>query len=374
MNRRMLLKGTAATGSGLLLANRLGASISLAQAPSYTAEVIYEFTDFATDEYSSSADGGFSAVSPDGIIVGWDWVDGVLAPVTWDLTGARTPLDTGDIQYARSWFIEAGANGYLAGYLAETEEDDSPYIGVLWANGVPTQLDAGGGRRVYPSAVNGNGVVGGHVDGVPTRWIDGKLEQCPVPDGAIKAFVSAVAENGDGYGYSYDANFHIDSLFRWTADGSVQPIEFPSEVTANSLEKVNLPTFAGVFENGDFVLALSWVDAAGPAAGSWIYEQGTPQAVASSAEDTFAQVSLASNPADMFGMMNRGETSPSGFTGQTRWIDGVPYALQDSVALPGDVTSFSVRGVTAGGVIVASTYVHSDTPNPAYILALHPSI
>ncbi len=373
MNRRMLFKGAAAVSSGLLLADRVRSNGALAQAPSYTAKVIYEFTEFAGERYKVQADGGFQAVSPDGVIAGWDWVDGMLAPVAWDLSGTRTALDTGDIRFARCWPLVAGANGYLAGNLAETEAQDAPSIGVLWSNGRPTRLDAGGGISVSAKAVNGNGVVGGHVDGVATRWVDGTPEQFPVPDGAEGALVLALAENGDGYGCAYDAEGYAGSLFHWEAEGSVEQIALPAEVTANGLEKLYPPVFAGLFGDGGAVLSLSWIDATGFASGSWIYGQGEPQAVASSAEDTYANVGIALSTAEMFGSMDQASGEPTGFTGPARWIDGVPYSLQDGTALPADVTYFRVQGVTTDGVIVASTFVTSNTPYPAYILVLGPS-
>ena len=375
MKRRTVLKGAAAAGSGLLLANRAKLSGALAQRPAYTAGVIYEFTEFAGESYKVQADGGFQAVSPDGTIAGWDWVDGVIAPVTWDLSGTRTPLDTGDLQFARSWALVAGPNGYLAGNLSETEADDSLIVGVLWSDGIPTRLDAGGGSDVIARAVNGSGVVGGHIDRVPARWVDGNVEQFPVPEGADGAVVVALAENGDGYGFSFDSEGHALSLFCWKADGAMEQIELPAEVTANGLENLYPATFAGIFENGDFVLSLSWVDATGYSTGSWIYQQGIPQAVVSSAEDTYASVSIALRSADMFGSMDQASGGDTiGFIGPARWIDGAPYSLVDAATLPEDITYFSVRGVTADGVIVASTFVTSDTPYPAYILVLRPSV
>ncbi len=372
MKRRSLLKGAAA-GSALVFSSRLGVHHTRAQAPSYTAEVVYEFTEFAGESYRVQADGGFQSVSPDGVIAGWDWVDGILAPVTWDLSGTRTALDTGDIQFARSWPLVAGANGYLAGSLAETGADDSPIIGVLWSNGNPTRLDAAGASTVGARAVNGNGVVGGVVDAIATRWVDGKPEQLPVPDGAEGTLVLALAENGDAYGCAYDAEGYALSLFRWKKDGSSEQIELPAQVTANGLEQLYPPQFAGFFEDGGFVLSLSWVDALGYASGSWIYGQGEPQAVVSSAEDTEANVNFAPSTADMFGSMDQATGAPTGFIGPTRWIDGVPYSLQDATALPADVTYFSIRGVTSDGVIVASTFVSGSTPYPAYILVIRPT-
>lgn len=371
MNRRTLLKGTVA-GSAFIVSSRIGVDRTLAQMPSYTAEVIYEFTEFAGESYVVQADGGFQSVSPDGVIAGWDWVDGVLAPVTWDLTGARTALQTGDIAFARSWPLYAGPNGFIAGTLSETDALDSPSLGVLWTNGVPARLDDGGGHDVNVRAVNGNGTAGGNIDGIPSRWTDGKLEQFAVPDGASGVVITSLAENRDGYGVSYDENGLVLSLFCWRADGAVEEIVLPAEMTANSLSHIYSASFPGAFENGDFVMSASWMDASGIASGAWMYQQGQPQAVASSADDTYADVNVALEAGDMFGSMDQASPGSIGFIGPAGWIDGAPYSLKDATTLPADVTYFRVRGATVDGVIVASTFVTSDTPYPAYILALQP--
>lgn len=372
MKRRTLFKGAAVAGSSLMLADRVGLHGTLAQAPSYTAEVIYEFTEFKDEMYSPSTDGGFQAVTPDGVIAGWDWVDGRIAPVTWDLAGARTALDTGDIQFVRSWVVYTGPNGYLATNLGETDAPDAPAIGVLWSNGVPARLDGNGGASVLVRAVNGRGVAAGAVDDVPARWVDGVLEPSPFPDGAAAAIVTALAENGDGYGFTYDAEGYLLALFRWASNGSSEPIELPTEVTSNRLDRIHSARYAGIFENGDFVLALTWEDALGLSTGSWIYEQGIPRAIASSGEGTMARVRLALDAGNMFGSMERdGADSTIGFSGPARWIDGTPHSLKDSTTLPEDVPNFSVHGVTTDGVIVASTF-YSDA-HPAYILVLRPA-
>lgn len=371
MNRRTLLKGTAA-GSALMFSMRLGVHRSRAQAPTYVAEIIYEFTEFKGESYVVLDDGFPWGVTRDGLITGNERVDGVVRPVTWDLAGTRSLLDTGDIPFLSAQLVYPGPAGYLVGNLLQQSDPESLAAGVLWTNGTPTLVEANPSGSVSANAVNSSGMVVGSMSKAPARWIDGQTEQLPIPDGADSASISSLTEEGDGFGTARTSTA-ISSAFMWKRDGSVEPFTFPDEMTANGLEEVSFASIPAFFENGDFVFSATWNDASGSIGGSWLYQAGVPQKVASSAEDTFAGVRYALDPQTMIGSMNHGAGAATGFTGATIWIDGIPYSLQELTTFPEGITTASVRGITADGTIVASSFVSSSDQPKTYILALRPA-
>lgn len=371
MNRRTLLGGAAASAA-LLCGSRIDVRRSLAQAPAYTAETIYEFTVFSEGSYSPLSDGNIYGVTPDGVITGRDWLDGKLVPVTWDLNGNRTVLDMGDIPFATTRNLVPGAAGYLVGNVAESVDPGALNIGVLWTGGVPSLIEPNNLAGAVANTVNGEGVVAGSMNDMASRWVDGQVTQLPVPEGSDWSTIRALAENGDAYGYAYSADGGVTSLFKWTMEGDVEAIPIPEEVAASGVSEVQSVGFPGVFADTGFVLSLDWSDPNGSSSGSWIYEGGVTQRVESSAANTLGRVSHALNTSNMIGFTNPGEGNPLGFIGPTQWIDGVPYSLEALTTLPPGLPLSSGRGITADGVIVATTFSFGSESPPAHILVLRP--
>lgn len=372
MNRRTLLGGAAAS-AGLLIGSRLDRRHASAQGVSYVAESVYEFTESKEETYSPFSDGYFWGVTPDGTITGRDWVEGKLAPVTWDLGGTRSVLNTGDISFATTRNVVPGPPGYVVGNVAEADDPEAPSVGVLWTNGEPRLVESNPIGGVNASTVNSSGVVAGSMGSAAARWIDGLVAQLPLPEGADWSTIGALAENGDAFGYSYAADGGGITAFKWTIDGIVEEIPFPEEVFANGLIEVNSISFPGVFDDGSFVLSLGWNDASGYPSASWIYAGGTQHRVESSATNTHGRVSHAPSPSNMVGYINPGEGNPLGFIGPAQWLDGVPYSLETLTTLPSGIPLSSARGITDDGVIVATTFSFGSESSPAHILVLRPN-
>jgi hypothetical protein len=372
MNRRTLLK-VAAASSGVLLGSRFELRHSFAQAPAYTAESVYEFTEFTKATYSPFTDGYFWGATSDGKITGRDLVDGKLVPVTWDLSGTRALLDMGDIPFATTRAVVPGPMGYLVGNVSEVDDPAAPSVGVLWTDGVPSLVDPNATGSVNANTVNSSGVVAGAVDGAPARWVDGQASQLPIPEGAEWSAIYALAGNGDAYGTSAAGDSGVGTVFKWTVDGSVENIALPDEVTANGLVKVMTVAFPGVFDNGSFVLSINWEDASGFRSGSWIYDGGVATRVQTSGANTDGRVSDALDASNMIGYINAGEGDALGFTGPTQWIDGAPYSLDALTTLPPGLPMSNVRGITADGVLLATTFSLGSESPPAHILVLRPA-
>lgn len=369
MNRRTLLTGAAAS-AGLLIGTRFDQRHSSAQGIAYVGESIYEFTEFKEGAYSPFSDGYFWGVTPDGIITGRDWVEGKLVPVTWDLSGTRSVLNTGDIPFATTRSVVPGPGGYVVGNVAEVDDPEAPSIGVLWTNGEPRLVESNPLGGVNANTVNSTGMVAGSMNDVAARWIDGQVDQVPLPEGADWSTVGLLAENGDAYGYSFAGGGGGVTPFKWTVDGSVEVIPIPEEVTANGLIEVTSVSFPGTFADGSFVLSLTWNDASGYPNASWIYAGGVPQRVESSGANTYGRVTAALEPTNMIGYTNPGEGDPLGFTGSTQWLDGVPYSLDALTTFPPGLQMSSVRGMTADGILIGSTFSFGSEAPPAHILVL----
>src|SRR6478735_11390760 len=141
VNRRTLLKG-AAGGSTLMFSMRVGVHHSRAQAPSYVAELIQEFTTFREESYAFASDGMVSAVTSDDTILGTAVIDGRTSPVIWDLSGAQSLLDTGDIPFGAAWNLFVNESGMIAGNFTEEPKLTSRGFSVVWDDGIPAILDA----------------------------------------------------------------------------------------------------------------------------------------------------------------------------------------------------------------------------------------
>lgn len=362
MNRRSLLTGAAA-GSIVLFGSQFGRHRTSAQAPAYTSEVIFEFTELAGESYSPFTDGYLFGVSSDGVLSGRLRVDGKQIPVTWDLSGAVTQLDTGDRQFVDTSGVFAGLGGIVVGSIYDGPDASGPTTGIVWTDGVPTFLE---GDIIF-RAVNGDGMYAGSLDSAAARWTNGTVEQLALPSGATWSAVTTLAENGDGYGAASDDERILGLPFIWKADGSVEEFAYPDELSSADLE-VQSFNVVGIFENGDTAITAFWKDGEHYLNGAWLRQDGiyTPVPPLTAGQ----QVSLAVAPAPdrLFGSVSgQGEA-----VGPTEWIDGMPYLLKDVTSAPDGVRLGSIRGVTDDGVVIA-TNSRVNNEGPAFILALHPA-
>lgn len=371
MNRRTLLKG-AAVGAGMMLPSLPAVHRVWAQGPSYVGEVIYQFTEFTGTEYSLASDGLFSRVSRDGVIAGRDVVGGVAVPVTWDLAGERTLLDTTGVLVAKTGGVYAATNGYVAGTVYETTGADAPGIGVLWTNGVLSRLVDEDGLGVRVNVVNEQGTVAGSMNSSPCRWADGSVERLPLPEGATSAEVVDLSDAGDGYVVARGSEGIIGSPSIWRRDGTLDEIQLPAELVAPEIDTIAFISFPGVFPDGSFVLRSSWSSGDAHPSGSWLYEGGVPTPIANNGGTTMAAVNSALTAGNMIGSIYAGD-EPRELAGPAQWIDGVPYLIEPATAGLGELEIDSLTGMTADGALVGWTGLDLDPLTLPSILVLRPT-
>lgn len=363
MNRRTFFMGTGAIACAAVAPNLRGITLA-AQTPMYQGEVIYEFTDFAGPTWDWSTDGRVDGVSRDGLIVGRDRVEGRMVPCSWDLTGARTVLDTGALEFDSWDHMRISPGGQLAGTFLGVSGDSASARAVSWASGSIELLPADEGIRTWVSFINDAGVISGVAYGLTSRWTKAGLETLPLPEGSTFASARFLDQSGIVYGTYVDQMLGlVADPWRWNADGSVDSITLPDELTAvRAVTTLGAQTGVPiVFDNGDFMLTSAWRVGDVSTAGSWLNAGGQ-----------YSPLMNGEAPADF---LAETAESPERIAGSTIagspafWENGMVTRYEDVSTLPESVDLAGITGFATDGRIVAESSSLEQAPK---IVLLHP--
>lgn len=368
MNRRLFLKSAGAIATVPMI-TRLGGSGASAQAPMYQGEVIYTFTDFAGPTYDARTDGRINKVSLDGLVVGRDLIDGRAAPCTWNLSGERTVLDTGALEFGAWDSMAVSAGNQLAGTYEEVAGDSSIRRAVSWSSGTPALLPSDGAQISYVRFINDAGTVAGRAGDQVMRWSGAKTENLQFPEGAASGMPWCLDPSGAAYVTPYDSelNFFGQPL-RWNSDGSIDALGLPEELASPAAEGV-VTAVSGipiVFDNGDFLFYARWSIGEQLYTGSgWLNSGGqyTPLLNAGAPTNFWASAALSPN-------LIAGISDPLGPESTAAlWSDGAVTPFQDITVLPGGTSLHSLVGMTADGTVV---FTGRDATETLQLLVLRP--
>ena len=365
MNRRTLLKGAAA-GSTLMFSMRLGVHHSRAQAPSYVAELIQEFTTFKEESYVFASDGIAVAVTSDDTILGTAVVDGRTSPVIWDLSGTQSVLDTGDIPFGGVWNLFVNKSGMIAGSFSEEPKITSRGFIVVWDEGIPAVLEASDpAKSAVVLGLNDDGVIVGGTASVATRWIDGKMEQLPVPAGAETSAVVAVARSGDGYGWARTNSDGIVGLpWIWRLDGTIGDLSLPESLLGDPAVEIAGLRYPALYDDGGYVVVIGQAIDDVYQSDAFVFDGIGFTPLPTLALDTHSSVSFAPSAAEIYGTI----TGVGESTGPTVWIDKQPTLLRGQVTVPPGTNLGTIIGATSTGELVARTSPFGDATIPGTLL------
>lgn len=333
MNRRRFLAMSAA-GGAVLSAGKFGIHPTVAQAPQY------ELVDLAVfaDQDADGQTGSFQQISDDGVIGGYDVVDGAKVLAIWDTSGQQTLLDTIGLPYTEVNWMRMNGAGKITALFMDAESHSSETV--LWQ-----EADGEGvvfGSRAWVVSISPNGNMSGQVKHVPTRWIAGESQAIDIPSGQAGGTVAAINDAGDAvvlFGNQTDIISHPPVL--WRADGTTQQLEWPPEVVEAAETKHFSATVPVMFENGDFVLNYSIDGEFGPRPLAAIYGSGVPENIQGKASLDMAMIMGASGPDFMIGM-------------DQIWIDGVPQPIGPLVSTPVEISSTNLLDINSKGEIVGT--------------------
>ncbi len=363
MNRRGFLKGSGAMAAIPVVGRFAGGAVS-AQTPMYEGEVIYTFTEFAGTAYDFQLDGTIDAASTGGVIVGSDRVDGQVVPCSWSLTGERTVLDVGTLDYAGWRNMAVSPNGQLAGTLELSPDDPLLASAITWASGTPEALPANDPASSFARAVNDAGVVAGSASQQAARWTGSGLEMLTSPPGAVGSTISLVDSAGAVFGTFLDSEFGvIGTPWKWNLDGSVESIALPDELIGSGFDKMigGYTRVSAPFENGDYLLSARWKVGEIWTSGSWLNASGHYRAIESGGVPADLIVFEAPSPDQLIGY------GPN--FAPAIWTNGTLSLLADVSILPAGVSPSRVIGVVNDGRIVMTASTAEETPQ---IVVLRP--
>ncbi len=332
--------------------------------------MIYEFTDFLGETYSQIVDGRVASANASRVITGRDVVDGKSVLCTWDISGARTVLDTGDLVFGSTGVtMPVSQSGLMAAGVYAGLDWSTQSMGVSRASGEPELLPTSDPTaNVFIFTINDAGVVGGEAAQHATRWVAGELEQSPPAAGAVRSSISQLNEAGDGYGGSFN-DTGVFEAFIWKAAGAIEFLPMPDELTTSASVVISNLYFPVLFDDGGYVLVADAKDGDLDIGGSWIMGTGSYTKLPSPTETSQSRVRFGVSPTVLYG----GVSGAGESTGPAAWINGTVYMLRDTIQIPNGANLNSIFAVLKEGTLVASTIPILGQSTPAFILLLHPA-
>jgi hypothetical protein len=184
----------------------------------------------------------------------------------------------------------------------------------------------------------------------------------------VSSYVSKLNDAGDGFGATAN-DIGIFEAFLWKANGAVEGLSIPEELTASPSVVISSLAFTKVFDDGGYVLVAYAKDGEVEVGGTWVMANGTYTKVPSPDATTQSIVSVAVSPTELYGRVNgSGEA-----IGPAAWIDGVVYPLRAQIVMPNGGNLSTIAGVLEDGTLVASTIPIIGQSTPASIVLLHPA-